>query len=284
MNVSMNEAINELDWVECGSVNKIDLPYLNSTEFCDSDNDQIRDLARVITRRAKNEKEAAIEVFEWVKERLVYRVGLYKEPASVSIQKMAGSCSNKANVFVALMRSLNVPAGYHISTVKTRDYFGPYCVERFSKFMSLKSYHVYAGVKLDGKWIKVDPTDDSGLTNGTKHIAPQAKPVFFDGENDAMLNLNSRHIIDDTMQCLSSIDDIFRRKVRCSAEAIEIMNLYMDFMRTDGKKHLTVPPFVEAFFEYFAQKHPKKYSSFLKLERQLEQMVYNRMSEPELQR
>ena len=39
------------------------------------------------------------------------RVGLYSDTSSETLQRGYGSCSNKANVLVAILRALNIPAG-----------------------------------------------------------------------------------------------------------------------------------------------------------------------------
>lgn len=254
-------------------LNEEDAQFLLPTEFCDSEDPRIVELATEITEGAESETEAAIMLFDWVKDHLTYRLGLYKDLASATIEKAGGSCSNKANVFVALSRSIGIPAGFHVSRVKTREYFGPLCTPRFKKFVSLQSYHVYAGVKLNGKWIKVDPTDDSSLSDGVKHIAPQAKPVFFDGKNDARLNLNKDHIINDTKYCLTSIDNILSKQVRVSDVAVEVYNIYLDHMRNHGARHNSVQSIVEEFFEHLVDSFPDKYHAFIRLERALEQKV-----------
>lgn len=240
--------------------------FLMPTEFCPCQDQKIKDLAQLLTQNAWDESEAASLIFHWVRDRLLYRLGLYQHTALETIAYKGGSCSNKANVMVALLRSLGIPAGYHVSVVKTREYFGPYCVPRFNQFMSYRSYHVYVGVFLNGRWVACDPTDDYQLTNGTQHIAPQARPVSFDGKKDALLNLDPSHILQESERCLPSIDEIFCKKPRIPQLALDVINLYVDFMRTDGIKHSEVSTFVDAFFDWFSKTHPQMYKAFLDLE------------------
>jgi transglutaminase-like putative cysteine protease len=77
-----------------------------------------------------------VSLFYWVRDNIEYELGLKSDTASSTLLRGSGSCINKANLVVALLRALGIPAGFHIMTVKTRAYFSCLCTPCFNKFMS----------------------------------------------------------------------------------------------------------------------------------------------------
>ncbi|MEM5831780.1 MAG: transglutaminase-like domain-containing protein [Candidatus Aenigmatarchaeota archaeon] len=87
-----------------------------SSFFCESDSQEIRDLYKsiVLSKRDKRPIEA---IFLWVRDNIEYTI----EPKLVSakgyIRKKTkkGNCFNKNNLFIALCRSIGIPARYAIT-------------------------------------------------------------------------------------------------------------------------------------------------------------------------
>ena len=96
--------------------------------------------------------------------------------------------------------------------VKTKLYFGPLGVNRICQFVSEKSLHAYNAVFINNEWLAVDASDDIRLSQSMRHLAPPAHPVYFDGVNDALLNLDPDHIISNSVFPLPSLDHVFRKK------------------------------------------------------------------------
>merc|ERR1711862_224032 len=102
----------------------------------------------------------AKKAFLYVQNSIIYNVGIYNHMASDTIRFGYGSCSNKANVLVALLRAMNIPAGYGMCQVDATDYFlwptpefetssaFTECKRNYFGSFNPRSHHFYAWVQL----------------------------------------------------------------------------------------------------------------------------------------
>ena len=151
--------------------------------------------------------------------------------------------------------------------VKGKEYFGPIVPYHLNKFISNQSIHVYCYVSLNNKWIKCDPSDDEEFALSTHHINPQSKLVLWDGENDAMLNLDKHHIIFD-IGPLVNIDHIMRKRVKLwKIPAIKLGNIFIDYMRINGSRFNSIIIAEENFEKWLKLEHRMYFIvySFLKI-------------------
>ena len=98
--------------------------FLIKTEYCDFENEKIKKLAEELIKGCVSEKEKAVALFYWVRDNILYRVGLWNRKASETLAEGKGVCTSKANLLVALLRAVGIPAGYGVMRVKGREYFG----------------------------------------------------------------------------------------------------------------------------------------------------------------
>ncbi|MFQ6087866.1 MAG: transglutaminase family protein [Candidatus Methanofastidiosia archaeon] len=93
--------------------------------------------------QGKNERETAYALMEWVLRNIEYG----NVEASYNMKKMLSSrqgvCDQKATMYVALARSVGIPARKVIATAATFGQLG----------------HSWVEVYIEGKWIMVDPTN-----------------------------------------------------------------------------------------------------------------------------
>jgi len=150
-------------------------------------------------------------MFYWVRDNVLYRVGLWNVTAAETLAIREGTCTNKSNLLVALLRARGIPAGYGVMKVYGQKYFGPVAIPMLNRLVSKVSTHVYVAVYLDDKWIKCDPSDDKKLCSKTSHFNYTTTIVDWDGVNNAELNLNQDHIISDDFP-IASIDNIMIKK------------------------------------------------------------------------
>lgn len=209
--------------------------FLNESEYCNFRHATIQRLAQELTQKYNNSKDKAVVLFYWVRDNIHYRVGLWNRKASETLAERSGSCTNNANLLVALLRAVHIPAAYDVMRVKGQEFFGPITPLIFKKRISESSLHIYPEVYLNGKWIKCDPSTDVYLSEKTSHLNPQSKLVDWDGEHDALLNLDQDHILEEK-NLLSNIDYIISKKPHTAKGTIlELANLYIKFLRTSPK-------------------------------------------------
>jgi hypothetical protein len=233
-----------------------DDPFLSETRYCDYSNPQLRRLAAGFAEAYATPRERAVAVFGYVRDTVKYEVGNWRRTASYTHRQATGSCTNSANLMVALLRSLGTPAGYGKMSVRGREYFGPIVPGPLSRFTSEISTHIYVWVRLDGEWLRCDPSDDTALSAGSGHLNPQSKEVDWDGRGDAMLNLSPEHIVSD-MGPIANADTLIGKRMRTVMRVpVRIGNIYIDFLRQEGPRLTSVVEAQEQFLQWLRPRHP----------------------------
>ncbi|MDD5165345.1 MAG: transglutaminase family protein [Candidatus Pacebacteria bacterium] len=210
--------------------------YLLETEYCDFNNHAIQSLANTFKKRYPNDqKKLAEALFYWVRDSIHYRVGLWNKTASQTLAERYGSCTNKANLLVALFRACNIPSAYCVLKVKGREFFGKITLPEFKDSISEVSVHIFAQAYISGRWLKCDPSTDVYLSDKTSHINDQSTLVDWDADSDALLKLDQAHILEEK-SLLSNIDHLISKKPKTGKGLIVDMgNLYISFLRDQGK-------------------------------------------------
>lgn len=251
-------------------------PYLNESVFCDHNAPMIVHTAKQIVASVDSPEEKAVRLFNWVRDNIKYQVGLYPHRASDTFTHRFGSCTNKANLLVAMFRAVDLPSAFRLYRVKTREYFGPLCSKRLTQFMSFESIHVFAAIHLNQRWLRIDPTDDYRISEGGDHLNPQCKQVRFNGYDEALLHLDRNHIISEVEDNMLNVDDILKKESRLSEDILWVMNAYLNYVRSHGKFSSTIPFFEESFFTWFELTHPHKFQKFCTLEQMYQETLISR--------
>lgn len=210
--------------------------FLAATPMCDSGTSTVRTLAEVVTRDAHTQREAAVALFYWVRDRIEYTMGDWNWRASETLRVRKGTCSNKANLLVAMARSLGIPAAFHVQYVTTTSYFRGAFIPMVQRAVRDKAIHVYVTLFLDGQWVKCDPTDDTALCEAVQAIVPHAQAFAFDGEHDAVLPFAAGSILSDRGP-FTDIDDDLAREARISPALKTMFARFVSFMRDNGARY-----------------------------------------------
>ncbi len=99
--------------------------FLAATRYCDSGAITARALSDHLTRDAGSEREAAVRLYRFVRDEIPYAFGPWGIRASQTLAHGTGTCTNKANLLVALLRAAGIGAAYGVLRVDTQHYFGP---------------------------------------------------------------------------------------------------------------------------------------------------------------
>lgn len=228
--------------------------FLKETEFCDFSHPRIVQQANVFKKKYSDDRERAVAIFYFVRDTITYTVGDWRYKASETLERRSGSCTNNANLMVALLRAVGTQAAYGLLKVKAQQYFGPVVPRYLARNISESSIHVYVGVYLSGKWIKADPTDDELLSKNSSHLNPESALVDWDGTSDAILIRNARHIIEDRYP-LEDIEFLFKKKLRGFKRIpVRIGNYFIQFLREEGASFKTIGSIQRAFPRWLSKK------------------------------
>jgi transglutaminase-like putative cysteine protease len=189
--------------------------YLKSTAAIDSDQPSIKEKAQNIIKGKREDADKAKSLFYWVRDEIKYNPFLTIEfcenfRASETLERKQGFCIEKAAVLAAFARAVGIPARLHFADI--RNYL---VSDKLLKVMgtNLFSYHGYAELYINGKWVKATPAFDLKMCRKNRII-----PVEFDAENDAILHshnldgkLHIKYVRDRGYREDVSVDEILAR-------------------------------------------------------------------------
>jgi transglutaminase-like putative cysteine protease len=148
--------------------------YLQPSDLCDFERSpEVRAMALQLSGPHTAGEEVFRRVFSFVKE-LPYSLEDWDVPASRTLVEGRGMCSGKANLLVALLRSLGVPARYRVYRIRGEvglwgKVTGEEDLARRMGDAPAEQDHVDCEVWL-GEWVACDPSRDTPLERGMKAL------------------------------------------------------------------------------------------------------------------
>ncbi|MCM8764884.1 MAG: transglutaminase family protein [Candidatus Omnitrophica bacterium] len=158
--------------------------FLMPTRYCDIGSKEINDFVKELGYRPKIETVSTI--FNFVRDRIKYRFDYPSTTASKTLTKKAGTCFNKANLEIALLRKAGIPAGYGIYLVR-KEILKLILPEDIFSMVNDPTVHVFAKVFMGSKWIGLDATVDIELFNCFYQDSDIWTHDPWDGKTDILL-------------------------------------------------------------------------------------------------
>ncbi|MDI6602874.1 MAG: transglutaminase family protein [Patescibacteria group bacterium] len=236
--------------------------FLQPTKYCDSNNQEIKQIARKIASLYKNKKEKVKALFYWVKDQIKFEFGHWGIKASETLRRKRGMCTNKANLLIALLRAIKIPAGYGILRVNTKKFYRRLMCPSFGKLASPETVHIYVGIFLNKKWLRCDPSADSEITEALKKKAPLIEMSDFDINKKNMKNING---ILTKREFIPNIDKNLDKPAKhAKGMTLKILNSYVKFLREKGQdiRNLSGKR-IEIFFLNWLRKKNINYFRFM---------------------
>lgn len=134
--------------------------FLKETRYCDIHSKEIVDLVENLKNLDIIEKVS--NIFNIVRDNIKYRFDYPCIRASEILKKKTGTCFNKANLQIALLRKAGIPAGYGVYLVK-KEILKPVLPEYIFSMVNEFTIHVFTKVFIDNKWLGLDATVDKEL-------------------------------------------------------------------------------------------------------------------------
>lgn len=200
--------------------------FLKPSEFCDCNSSEVQKLAKELTKDASDTKEAAIKIFFYVRDQIKFGYPSLGKASEV-LRRGYGTCSSKANLQVALLRSVGISTRFQLQSINARVLFEnkvppPFRDEEFSGEVT----HYSAEVYLNGKWLVADTTFD-------KEIDPE-RAIDWNGETHAMI-LSKKEILQE-LGTKENLDHVFIRREKeiksLSKQDANILRVYTAILNT----------------------------------------------------
>ena len=149
--------------------------YLLPSEYIESDNEAIIDLAEEITQKYTDDLAKARAIHDWVCNNIWYNLDFDTEryvalasgeTALITLERRYGLCQGYANLTVALLRAAGIPAKYVKGRAKPSGSFA-------LNDVTDSGNHAWTEALIDGRWVIIDTTWDSGnqWKNSRKYIS-----------------------------------------------------------------------------------------------------------------
>lgn len=187
--------------------------FLGPTVYCDTMHRSV--IAKAHELSAGNLKESAVAIWDFVSD-MPYRFDVWGVRASETLAKGYGMCTNKANLQIALLRSLGIPAAYGIMKIKKEAFYSIGGTSFYEK-INPQTVHVFCYVNLNGLWIASDAT--------------KKRERFWDGETDykkpPIYTLREEPMVDN-------LDSKMAIKSKYTKEEIVEINKYIDELEVTG--------------------------------------------------
>jgi hypothetical protein len=139
-------------------------PYLQATRLVDLTSASVRETTARLVQGAATPREAAVRIYHFVRDEIEFGYNHRDDiPASEVLRDGYGQCNTKSVLLVALLRTANIPARFHLAQVDKAIQWGvmPPLAYRFAPS---KITHSWAEVHLpfdqahdkDGRWIVLE--------------------------------------------------------------------------------------------------------------------------------
>lgn len=186
--------------------------YLHPTYYCDCNHPAIQAKAKELTKDATNQKEAALAIFAFTRDEILFAADRYNIKASETLNKGSGFCIPKTNVQIGLLRVVGIPARYHQCNVNKAALKGIVADFAYNSLPDGIWCHPWCECYLDGEWIACETLFDRRLFQKGKAkgiIDNQKVPdIIWDGEHN--LCVVTSWIIED-YGTLASFDEVINK-------------------------------------------------------------------------
>ncbi len=185
--------------------------YLHPTYFCDYEHQTIIDMAHELTKGCETDKDKALKVFYFVRDEIPFMLD-YIVKASETLKKRYGFCVTKANLHIALLRALGIPARYHLAHLKKECLKGVIATGAYNGLPDIITFHPWVECYLNDKWISCDTLFDEKLVKAIYkkgiHSKEEIHTIEWDGKTD--LNTMTAWMVKDKGSH-ASLDDLFQK-------------------------------------------------------------------------
>ena len=137
-------------------------PFLAPSKLCDADHPSVAETALSLGRSCVSPREKAIAVFHFVRDRILYQMSQFSDTASDTLASKRGHCYQKANLQIALLRSLGIPAGFITQRIDP-GVLRPFLSDQAMSVFGGRAAHAWACLFLEGRWIDADATFEKPL-------------------------------------------------------------------------------------------------------------------------
>ena len=184
--------------------------YLKATKLCDCDKVNLKEKAKQIIDSAEIQKEAALKIFYFVRDVILFGGDHPDVKASHTLRKGKGLCITKTNLQMALLRAVGIPARCHYVHLP-KEIVKSFTLRFIYNRLPAAIGHTWCECYISGEWIACEALFDKALYNGALRKGTLTKrdmpTIDWDGETDLVL---TRELILKDVGVFPSWDEALR--------------------------------------------------------------------------
>ncbi len=218
---------------------------LGSTDnYCDCKHHSIERVAHFL--RGEDDWDSSINIWGFVRE-MPYRFGFWCQRASDTLQTGFGMCTTKANLQVALLRSLGIESQFGECLVSS-EYVTAFLPSAFQPLIKNSIKHYFCVVKLDNQWFTCDASFSrdciylAAKASGISEWADQSNRSF---ERGVSFNYAPEEAFEYRMKY--DLSDVMQKRPFYKLDNADVMNILLD--EAQGESFKAVPLWVESVSE-----------------------------------
>lgn len=173
------------DAIKNGTSSEAMADHLSETVYCDLLHPAIQTLAGKFERDAASTADLIEKIFLFVRDTIVFGGDHWQVKASETLAKGYGACFNKNLLMIAILRAARVPAKLMANPLS--KHFTKPSVGSASICFSDPFYHCFTHVRMDGRWVSIDPTLDRANYDTFFQPAGVSWSIDWDGRSDMLL-------------------------------------------------------------------------------------------------
>ncbi|MFX1533426.1 MAG: transglutaminase-like domain-containing protein [Promethearchaeota archaeon] len=214
--------------------------YLEPTKLCDCQNKQVKEKVSDIMKGTKTLKEAAREIFYFVRDEILFNATLdiFRKASSTLKDGTVDYC-NKINLHVALLRAAGIPARLRFVRMR-KDILEHFLPKFLYNHIPNPVGHFWCECYLNKKWVSCEALFDETLFRGMKEMSivtdKEISTIDWDGETNLIL---LRSWITQEENVFPSFDDLLREEIQKSGMPPKIFCKLFNWLAVLGTRRIT---------------------------------------------
>ena len=214
--------------------------YLESTKYCDCDNESLKKKVVDIINGAETKTEAALKIFYYIRDEIPFNstLTIYRK-ASTTMEDGTVDYCNKINLHTAFLRAVDIPARLRYAQIN-KEILKHFIPGFLYSHIPNPIGHAWCECYLDEKWISCEALFDEPLFAGMNDknlISSEDIPsIDWDGMNDLILLKNW---IVEHNEPFTSLDDLLQNELEKVGYPPKIFCILFNWLAAMGSRRTT---------------------------------------------
>ena len=214
--------------------------YLQSTQYCDCNNESLKKKVYEIINSTKTKREAALKIFGFVRDEIPFNatLNIFRKASTTMKDRTVDYC-NKINLHIAFLRAVQIPARIRYAQIN-KEVLKPFIPGFLYNRIPNPIGHAWCECYLDERWISCEALFDEPLFIGMKKqnlVSSEDIPsIDWDGLDDLIL---LKSWIVEYNESIASLDDLLQYELEKVGYPPKIFCILFNWLAAMGSQRTT---------------------------------------------